>query len=368
MTTLPQLKGSDILTHSRMQCFKTCRRKHYYRYILGLRRDVDGKPLRIGSAFHLGLDIFARTKDINEAIEGAVASYEELPGWCQTEEQVFEWLVERQIVVEMLYGYFKRWESEDYEIPGDIQVAEVLATEQVFKLPIINPETGARTPSFIFAGKIDKIVRLGDSRKAVTEHKTMGESLAPDSDYWTCLRIDSQISGYMHAARKLGHEVYTVLFDVARKPSIAPKTVHDLDDQGRKIVLDSDGERMFKQNGEPYLSVPKDSDGSFKSHVETPGEFGVRLREDIADRPDFYFARVEIPRLDADLAEFEQELWDQQKDMRSAELTGRHYRNTSACLHPYRCEYLDICHHSIDVTDTPTGFVRVDDLHPELVG
>lgn len=52
--------GSELITHSRLQCFLTCRRKHYYRYELGLdpaeaqQRDA----LFFGRLWHAALDVY----------------------------------------------------------------------------------------------------------------------------------------------------------------------------------------------------------------------------------------------------------------------------------------------------------------------
>ena len=370
---LPQIAGSNLLTNSRMSTFKTCPRKHLYKYEQGVRRDTDAKPLRMGSAVHLGLDLKCKGEEETTALLRATESYDQFPLWANDEEKQHEWLTEREIVRRLLAGYWWRWGGD-----ADI-VAEVIASEISFDLPIRNPETGGTSTVFRVGGKIDKIVRLNDGRVAVMEHKTCGEDLSPESDYWKRLRIDQQISLYMCAARELGHDVQTVLYDVIRKPSIAPKQIPVLDERGLKVVVDSNGERVLKENikkngepgvghGEPMQSGNAEKGWTLLSRVETPEEFGERLTDDIAARPDFYFARQEIPRLDSDLEEFRHELWQQQQSIRAAQQHGRHFRNTSACLVMGRCEYLDQCHNGIDISNIPSGFVRVNDLHPELGG
>lgn len=370
MMTLPQLQGSKLLTNSSMSTFKTCRRKWLYRYGLGIRRDVDARPLRMGGAVHLGLDYMAKGRV--DAIVEAIESYAQFPLWANSPDTQHEWLVERETVAGLLSGYLWRWNVDG--LSPDISVAKVIASEIAFDLPIRNPDTGGQSTVFRVAGKIDKIVRLGDGRLAVMEHKTCGEDLSPESDYWKRLRIDQQISLYMLAAREMGHPVQTVLYDVIRKPSIAPKQVPVLDENGLKIVVDINGERVYITNkkdeltDKPRQSADKEKGYTLLSRVETPIEFGERLTSDIAKRPDFYYARQEIPRLDSDLEEFRHELWDQQQDIRAAQLHDRHFRNTSACLIMGRCEFLDLCHNGIQPDSVPSGFVRVSDIHPELQG
>lgn len=310
----------ELLTHSRMATAKTCLKKHYFAYELGIRPEgYESKPLRIGTAVHIGLDMHAQGHDWSAIANAVQREYAGPPACGDT----VEWEVECVTVLRLLHGYFWRWENDGIE---------VVATEQEFKLPLVNPTTGHKSTTAMVAGKIDKIIRLPDGRLAIMEHKTTSDSLDTGSDYWARLRLDQQISLYMLAARALGHDVQTVLYDVIRKPSIAPK-----------IVDRKTGRR------------------------ESPEEFGDRLTTDLGTRPDFYFGRREIPRLEADLTEFQAELWDQHKTLSTCRKYGRWYRNTNACLHPYRCDYFELCSNGIDASETvPLGFVKLTNCHPEL--
>jgi hypothetical protein len=102
---------------------------------------------------------------------------------------------------------------------------------------------------------------------------------------------------------------------------------------------------------------------------ETPEMFGERLREDIAQRPEFYFARREVVRLEADLEEFRDELWQIQKAIRESQTRNRHYRNANSCKGIYgMCEYIGLCADGRQVTpgEAVEGFEWVADVHPEL--
>jgi hypothetical protein len=48
--------------------------------------------------------------------------------------------------------------------------------------------------------------------------------------------------------------------------------------------------------------------------------------------------------------------------------SGKWYRNPGSCFEPYRCEYLSICQNTDLAERTPSGFLRSDNLHPELAG
>lgn len=371
MISLPQLPGSNELTGSRISTYQTCPREEFYAYQLGIRREQTAHYFRMGSCFHLGLDLRAQGKSQDEAIAGAVATYDQFPHWATSEEAKHEWLIEREIVARLLSGYFWYWERED--IRPDIRPVKIIETEGSFNVPIKNPETGRATTSFSFSGKRDKIVELGDSRIAVMEHKTTSDDISPTSDYWLRLRIDSQISGYMLAAREQGYKVETVLYDVCKKPTISPKQIPVLDDDGFKVVVDTaTGERVFNKkkegtDGDPRQSADKEKGWVLQARVEMPEEFGDRLTDDIAARPEHYYQRQEIPRLDADLEEFATQLWQIQQQIKESQAKGRAFRNTSACLKQRRCPYLDICHQGINMANgIPAGFRQVTTLHEEL--
>lgn len=339
MTAIQEVKpaiddGRKLLTHSRIACAKKCLRAHYYSYELGIKKARKTAPLRIGTAFHVGLDAYGKGLEPEAAAYKAGEAYQEIPEWADG----YEWCVEYHTVQRLLLAYFDWWKPQNIE---------VVASEVLFDLPIINPETNAEGRSFRLAGKIDKIVRLPDTRLALMEHKTCGADIGPESDYWKRLRLDHQISLYMLAARRLGYDVQTVFYDVTRKPSIAPYRATPTD------------KRKFKKDGTLYANL--------REHDETPEEFAARLSDDIASRPEFYFQRREIPRLEADLKEFEWELWQTQQLLRDCQRHGRWFRNSAACLQPFKCEYFDLCSQGVVVGETvPPGFVKVPYVHQEL--
>ena len=315
------IQTTQFLTNSRMSCARTCPRKHYLRYELGLRPDHDSAPLRIGTAFHLALELHDLGQDAIEAVR-ALDNLDEY---------------EKETVLRLYLGHVWRWQSDGFD---------VVAPEQQFDLPLTNPATGAPTPCWRVAGKMDRIVRLADGRLALQEYKTTSDDIAPGSDYWVRLRLDQQVSLYFIAARELGFDVQTVIYDVTRKPALRP------------LKATPEESRKYTKEGKLYAAQ--------RLNDETPEEYGERVNEDIAARPDFYFARVELPRFESDLDEFRRELWQQQLVIRAAQRSGAHYRNTSACVSPYQCEYLAVCGNRDLETNTPAGFVRSTNVHPEL--
>jgi hypothetical protein len=330
-----------LLTNSEMNTAKTCLRKWYLSYECMLQRDSQSTPLRFGSMFHEGLDLLAQGKSLSDVIVSIALKYEQIPIWADP----FEKEVELETIAALLAGYAWRWQDAGFEI---------IATECDFRIPITNPETGGRTPSFESAGKIDKIIRLPDGRIAVMEHKTTADSIEPTSDYWRKLRMDTQISLYMIAAKEMGHDVETVLYDVIRKPGISPKAISKAD----YLKIQAEGTYFDRPVAIP--SEPR----------ETAEMFGARLFADLQERPDFYYGRMEIPRLHADLDEFRDEIWQIQGTLREAQRKNRAFRNTTACLQMGKCEFFDICSNRLQapsLTDPPPdGFKRKPKRHTEL--
>ena len=302
----------QLVTHSRLAALRSCPRRHYYRYELGLSRIRTNDALRFGGGFHCGLE--ARNSGLDEAaaIEKATAGYQQIPHWADP----IDWAVERQTLSQLLAGHFWRYSADDLQF---------VAVEQSFYTPLVNPGSGHASRLFVLAGKIDAIVKLPDGRLAVLEYKTAGEDLSPDSDYWLRLRCDPQISFYVTAARAIGFNVSTVLYDVTRKPTI----------------------RLRKD--------------------ESPEKYGVRLLADIGQRPDYYFARREVPRLEDELAEFRLELWQQAAQLRDAQRAGRWFRNVGRLSCGY-CAFANLCLNSIQVNPDapPAGYQILADVHPEL--
>lgn len=357
-TTAPEITapaGRELLTHSRMRTARDCLRKHFLRYELGLVADrQESKALRIGSAVHKGLELWSDGIEPAEAIEEALEPYIIEPDGVDS----YWWAIERETVRLLLEGYAWRYQADPLEYE---------AVEFGFDLPLVNPSTGRTSRTFRLGGKVDGIVRLADGRLAVLERKTVGESIDAESDYWLRLRVDQQISLYMLAAREKGYPVETILYDALRKPTLQPRQVPILDDNGEKIVLDADGQRVLKRDGKPRQTGDTAKGYELQSRMESPSEYRERVLEDIGERPDYYFQRREIPRLDADLDDFRRELWQTATILRRCENDRLWPMTVSRNTCPF-CDFKDLCLERVEVdpASPPAGFVIREHCHPEL--
>jgi hypothetical protein len=315
----------------------------------------------MGTAFALGKETWRNMKDTSEsdfaessAIKAALAGYETIPPWADP----YEWEMEAETVATLLSAYMWYYSEDDVTF---------LAVEHAFEMPLLNPATGKPSRTFSQAGKLDGICQLADGRQAVNEDKLTGSDTTPGSEYWQRLRFDGQISQYVAGARHLGYDISTVLYDTVRKPTIRPTLVPILDDDGLKIVQDMDGTRIFKKNGDPRQSALAEKGWIVHTRPMKAAEWSAKLMADIEAKPEWYFVRQEIPRLDSDMLEFQAEIWQQAQLLRECRNNNWWFRNVAYNTCKY-CDYAGPCLSGVDVNLElpPQGFVVVEDENEEL--
>ena len=238
----------------------------------------------------------------------------------------------------LMAGYDARWRCDDWQADS---------LEETFRCPIVNPETGRKSRTFTQAGKFDGIVKyMPDGRKYLLEHKTTSEDLSdPNSPYFRRLAIDSQVSSYLLAHWQNGEKLDGTVYDVIKKPGIRPKKVSAAD---KKKLLETGQYWGMKIDNEAIDNWEYNEDGDWR---ETPELFSARLAADTIEHPEKYFARRVVHRLDNEILEWAEELWDTAQDIRDSIRTGKHYRNSGSCMQYNRpCDYLSICsgHDTVD--------------------
>lgn len=124
--------GLALVTQSSMRAHRSCPRKFQYRYEMRLRPLVKAETLATGGSIHEALDVFRRTGDLDLAKQALT-----------TED-----LHVRAKETAMLIGYVARWPTP----------RGVIAIEKQFRIPLINPATGAASRTFELGGKVDAIV------------------------------------------------------------------------------------------------------------------------------------------------------------------------------------------------------------------
>jgi len=280
------------------------------------------------------------------------------------DEKRYQLEIEREFVAATLIAYIHAWESAEPKL-------ETLASEFNFQIPISNPDTTGKSRTFTLCGKIDRIVR--DKITGLTqihELKTTSEDISGTGDYWLQLHIALQPSLYLLAAQQLGKwdDIFTILFDVIKKPLLRPLTLPQVDKDGLKIVLDADGNRVLKKDGAPRTTSDTAHGYKMLTRIERPEEFGERVKMAFLKSDLPMFRREEVVRLPNDMEETRYALWQMAAILRENDIAGRWPRNDGRCTTYGRCPYFALCTGSYDIRsqEVPPGFILVNDTHPEL--
>lgn len=215
----------------------------------------------------------------------------------------------------LVYGYFARYKDDQ---PLAIN-SEINFTHKIGK------------NGFRAAGVIDGLAELNGGY-ALLEYKTTSQAIDTDSDYWVRLRSNIQLNQYVDALETLGYPVREIVYDVTRKPAIRPKQNESLED------------------------------------------YAIRLRDDCASRPDFYFARRRVSVLADDIERFRTlrceicyQIAANRKRQKRAATKASPWLCCNQQMTCTGCEFKAFCLHGTEANDSeiPTGFY-VGEQNPEL--
>jgi hypothetical protein len=297
-------------TYSMWSLFRNCRKACEYRYLAGLTpRDRDPN-LTFGSLIHECLQIWHGTRDraaVHDFIDRACANRGSDEGVRK------DWYVARA----MMTGYAARYPQEEFEI---------VALERTFEGAIINPATGAASRSFLLAGKVDGIVRVGDDYY-ILEHKT---AATIDADYLERLWTDFQIAIYTYYVEQaLGIRITGVIYNVLGKARLQ---------QGK-----GETEEEYEVRRAELLAKSKTGKTTAKRKLaESDEEFQARLVGKYGEPEMFHREMLYLSRDRFDI--LRAELWELTQAFLDARRRGVFYQNTSFCFNYHRpCSYFPVC-------------------------
>ena len=190
-----------ISTYSMWSLFRNCRKAVDWRYIqhlVGLERDGN---LHFGSLVHQCLELWQQCRDLGRVLDliGTLC-----PNRLYDDGQRRDW----HNATALMKAYAARYAAEEFE---------VVALEKTFQGPIVNPATGAASRSFVLAGKVDGIVRIGDDY-FLLEHKTAAQL---DADYLERLWTDFQITIYAYYVEQaMGITITGILYNILVKAKL----------------------------------------------------------------------------------------------------------------------------------------------------
>lgn len=332
-------KTPDLLTASRMTCLQSCPRKHFWRYETGLKTIKDSDALRFGSAWHTAMEARATGADCEGCLIAAIGDRSELDE------------IQIATLSGMLAAYWTVYQEDDHwDLTAEIEFQYALRRGR-----------GAMRA----AGVIDGIIQ--GPATMMLERKTTAYPIDPGADYWLQLRGNKQVLQYLSAAFHLGWNPEKVFYDVVHKPTIRPhRSKPVLDEDGLKIVLNEDCERIFNKDGSPKQSADKAKGQFIQTAPETPEQYGDRVCKDATENPSVYFARKEIPILINELEAFTLERSQLAAEIQWRRRTASWPRSMST-MNCRICEFSTFCLQDaqVDIANPPAGFV-IGPKHAEL--
>lgn len=246
---------------------------------------------------------------------------------------------------EMLLGYSATYWSAPYD---------VLAVEQEFDAPLVNPDSGESSKMFRLAGKVDCILReRATGYDVLLESKSTSEDCSDGSPYWLRTLMSPQLSTYMVGIRSLGYKPKKLIWDVLHRPAHRPLEATPEDQ--RKYTKPTKAEPV------PRLYANQ------REAPETPEEFRMRVRQSILENQSKYYNRGAPIMMGRDEQEAAYDTWYTSLAIDEGRITQRFPRNPDACsgFGNSPCTFLPVCSGGADVGD-PFRYRKAASLHEEL--
>jgi hypothetical protein len=299
-----------ISTYSMWSLFRNCRKAVDWRYLQQLVPLGRDRNLHFGSIIHECLQAWHQRRDLAEVL----ALIDRLcPNRLQDENQRRDW----HLAIAMMSAYATRYAVDNLE---------VVALERNFEGAIVNPATGAASRSFVLAGKVDGIVRIGGGH-FILEHKTAAQI---DGDYLEKLWTDFQITIYAHYIEQtMGIPITGILYNVLVKAKLQ---------QGK-----GETEEEFQERRAELLAKSKTGKTTAKrKQPESDEDFQQRMAEKYADPSMFHREMLYLSRDRFDI--LRSELWELTQAFLDARRRGVFYQNTAFCFNYQRpCAYFPLC-------------------------
>ena len=299
-----------VSTYTMWWLFRNCRKAVDWRYLKQLVPLARDRNLHFGSIIHECLKAWHERRDLAEVrdlIDRLCANR------LQDEGQRRDW----HLATAMMTAYAKRYAADDIE---------AVALERGFEGPIVNPATGAASRSFVLAGKVDGVIRIG-GEYFILEHKTAAQV---DGDYLEKLWTDFQITIYAHYIEQtMGIPITGILYNVLVKAKLQ---------QGK-----GETEEEFQERRAELLAKSKTGKTTAKrKQPESDEDFQQRMAEKYADPSMFHREMLYLSRDRFDI--LRSELWELTQAFLDARRRGVFYQNTAFCFNYQRpCPYFPLC-------------------------
>jgi len=327
--------NKSILTYSALNTFRNCPRKYKLRYMDGLTPREKAESLAFGSGVHESLQKwYSLPADETRLLRVLDFIDMQFPGRCGDARQKQLWHMARA----MFAGYAACYADEEFE---------VVEIEKEFQAEIRNPDTGRASQTFIIAGKVDGIVRVG-KELYLLEHKTASTL---DANYLDKLWTDTQIALYSFYLRQIGYPVVGVIYNVLLKSRMEQRMGETEDEF---IVR----REMLAAKNKTGRSTAK------RQEPETDNAFAARLADWYRKPESFHRERIYLS--EDRMAMLQDEVWEITQQYLDARARGKWLLNTSTCFSFHRaCEFLPLCQSNFN-PNVRDNMYEIAPAHTEL--
>lgn len=142
----------DLLTQSSIRCYRACPRRFQLRYELCYRSLAPkAEPLRMGTSLHRALEWWWKN---DGDLHGALAKLDTDDPFTNAKERA------------MMVGYHAYWGPPK----------RVIAVEREWEMPLVNPDTGAASRTFVLGGKTDVLIEDDGAGEQVAQAGQAGSN------------------------------------------------------------------------------------------------------------------------------------------------------------------------------------------------
>ncbi len=351
----------QTLTHSRLRKRRACARDETWTFDQGYRPIEDEHEARdFGTLWHQAHDVHAKGKKLSSLFEHDIDPISD-------DEAIRRRQYMRAKVSALWVCYNEYWSEKTFGAkgkdstraqPGDdpvvmvpfpnVELYKLIAAEQVFTAPLVNPHTMRKSTIWQLRGAADGVLQDSRERHVVLERKSTSLDITDGSDYFTKLSLDYQLSIYTIGVESLGYETHGCVYDVTKRPGQRP------------LKATPEEKRKVKKDGTPYANI--------RYADETPLEFYERIVEAIREDPEKYFQRRFVSRNEGQLFAFLENTWEDAKAKREDQLADRGERrpNPDACFMYGQCHFWSCCSTATHPRDYPDKYQKLDDPFVEL--
>lgn len=184
------------VSHSEVDSYLLCRRKHYYGYTLSLQRVKESSALAMGTAGHSVLEVFYRMILEGQSFDAALETARNVADELAKDVQI---PANRANIFDTLFDFY--FPNEPFVKEG----YEILAVEKEFALEY--DEENQLSYPFV----VDLIVKSPEGKTIVVDHK-----FVYDFYNYEATIMQPQIPKYVGALRALNHKIDYGMYNMVR--------------------------------------------------------------------------------------------------------------------------------------------------------